>query len=71
MVEYRFLEIFERLWEDYSFGYLEVNVEKWIVMDDIWRKLDVKCVKLKIIILKGVDKIECKSFLMDIIGENN
>lgn len=71
MVEYRFLEIFERLWEDYSFGYLEVIVEKWIVMDDIWRKLDVKCVKLKIIILKGVDKIECKSFLMDIIGENN
>lgn len=35
MVEYRFLEIFERLWEDYSFGYLEVIVEKWIVMDDI------------------------------------
>lgn len=71
MVEYRSLEILERLWEDHSSGHLEANVEKWIVTDDIQRKLDVKCVKLKTTILKGADKIECKSSLMDITGENN
>lgn len=71
MVEYRSLEILERLWEDHSSGHLNAVVEKWLVTDDIRRSLDVESVKMKTTILKAADKIECKSSLMDITGENN
>ena len=70
-VKYRSLEILERLWEDHSSGHLKAVVEKWLVTDDIRRSLDVECMKLKTAILKGADKIECKSSLMDITGQNN
>ena len=59
MVEYRSLEILERLWENHSSGRLKAVVEEWLVTDDIRRSLAVECVKLKTAILKGADKIEC------------
>jgi len=69
-VEYRSLEILERLWEDCSSGHLKAVAEKWLVTDDIRRRLGVEFVKLKVSI-NGANNIKCKSSLMDITGEKN
>ena len=70
-VEYRSLEILERLWEDCSSGHLNAVVEKWLVTDDIRKRLDIEFVKLKTTIFKGANHIKCKSSLMDITGEKS
>ena len=61
-VECHNLEILEELWDDYCSGHLNVVAEKYLLTDDIKRRLHVESIMLKTIILEE-DYLVCKEVL--------
>ena len=58
------LESLELLWNDYQSGHLNVVAERYLVTDDIKKKMDLKNVRLKTTIEDENYRI-CKNILME------
>lgn len=62
------LESLEHLWSDYLCGYLEEVAERYLVTDEMKRKLNLKTVRLKTIIEKE-SYLMCRKALMEMSGK--
>ena len=62
------LESLERLWIDYCSGHLNEAAERYLVTDEMKRKLNLETVRLKTTI-KEENYLMCKKALMEMSGE--
>ena len=62
------LESLESLWNDYCSGHLNEVAERYLVTDEMKRKLDLETVQLKTTI-KEENYLMCKRALMEMSGE--
>ena len=62
------LESLESLWNDYCSGHLSEVAERYLVTDEMKRKLHLETVRLKATIRKE-NYLKCKKALMEISGE--
>ena len=61
------LKSLEHLWSDYLSGHLSDVAEKYLITDEIKRKLDVDTVRLKITIAKE-NYLMCRNALVEMSG---
>lgn len=62
------LESLERLWNDCCSGYLNEAAERYLVSDEMKRKLNLETIRLKTTI-KEENYVMCKKALMEMSGE--
>ena len=62
------LESLEHLWRDYLSGHLSEVAERYLVTDEIKRKLDLDTVRLKITIAKE-NYLMCRKALVEMSGK--